>query len=187
MVICIVICARDKTRILTSATYMYTKVVRICRKIIKKDESMKVWHLDHGHQRIRDWFELFYFYYYQILTAINKFKIMLDVVHADWKRLNIDSPSVARGLRYFSTQKYRNPHGQLKENLFLPLFNTNFISKSFKITDLTTCGERHETEFSTTGSAGLKHRNNGRKLFTRIMFTKATIATVVAVIILSHA
>jgi hypothetical protein len=23
------------------------------------------------------------------------------------------------------------PHGQLKENLFLPLFNTNFISKSF--------------------------------------------------------
>jgi hypothetical protein len=24
-----------------------------------------------------------------------------------------------------------NPHGQLKENLFLPLFNTNFISKSF--------------------------------------------------------
>jgi hypothetical protein len=36
-------------------------------------------------------------------------------------------------------------HGQLKENLFLPLFNTNFISKSFKITDLTTCGERNET------------------------------------------
>jgi hypothetical protein len=31
-------------------------------------------------------------------------------------------------------------HGQLKENLFLPLFNTKF----FKITDLTTCGERHE-------------------------------------------
>ena len=28
-------------------------------------------------------------------------------------------------------EKYRNPHGQLKENLFLPLFNTNFISKSF--------------------------------------------------------
>jgi hypothetical protein len=27
-------------------------------------------------------------------------------------------------------EKYRNPHGQLKENLFLPLFNTNFISKS---------------------------------------------------------
>jgi hypothetical protein len=26
-------------------------------------------------------------------------------------------------------EKYRNPHGQLKENLFLPLFNTNFISK----------------------------------------------------------
>jgi hypothetical protein len=26
-------------------------------------------------------------------------------------------------------EKYRNPHGQLKDNLFLPLFNTNFISK----------------------------------------------------------
>jgi hypothetical protein len=25
-------------------------------------------------------------------------------------------------------EKYRNPHGQRKENLFLPLFNTNFIS-----------------------------------------------------------
>jgi hypothetical protein len=24
-------------------------------------------------------------------------------------------------------EKYRNPHGQLKQNLFLPLFNTNFI------------------------------------------------------------
>jgi hypothetical protein len=34
-------------------------------------------------------------------------------------------------------EKYRDPHGQLKENLFLPLFNTNFISKCFKITDLT--------------------------------------------------
>jgi predicted metalloprotease len=42
-------------------------------------------------------------------------------------------------------EKYRNPHGKLKENLFLPLFNTNCISKSFTITDLTTCGERHET------------------------------------------
>jgi hypothetical protein len=30
-----------------------------------------------------------------------------------------------------SHQEYRKPHGQLKENLFLPLFNTNFISKSF--------------------------------------------------------
>jgi hypothetical protein len=40
-------------------------------------------------------------------------------------------------------EKYRNPLGQLKENLFLPLFNTNFLSKSFKITDLTTCRERH--------------------------------------------
>ena len=26
-------------------------------------------------------------------------------------------------------EKYHNPHGQLKENLFLPLFTTNFISK----------------------------------------------------------
>jgi hypothetical protein len=42
-------------------------------------------------------------------------------------------------------EKYRNPHGQLKENLFLPLFNMNFISKSDSITDLTTCGERHKT------------------------------------------
>jgi len=36
----------------------------------------------------------------------------------------------------------------LKENLFLPLFDTNFILKSFGgplITDFTTCGERHET------------------------------------------
>jgi hypothetical protein len=30
-------------------------------------------------------------------------------------------------------EKYRNPHGQLKENLFLPLFNTNFISKSSQL------------------------------------------------------
>jgi hypothetical protein len=30
-----------------------------------------------------------------------------------------------------------------EENLFLPLLNTNFISKSFKIIDLTKCGERH--------------------------------------------
>jgi hypothetical protein len=28
-------------------------------------------------------------------------------------------------------EKYRNPHAQLKENMFLPLFNANFISKSF--------------------------------------------------------
>jgi hypothetical protein len=26
-------------------------------------------------------------------------------------------------------EKYRFPHGQLKENLFLPLFDTSFISK----------------------------------------------------------
>jgi hypothetical protein len=26
-------------------------------------------------------------------------------------------------------EKYHDPHGQLKENVFLPLFNTNFISK----------------------------------------------------------
>ena len=35
-----------------------------------------------------------------------------------------------------------NPHGKLKENLFLPLFNTNFISKAVKRVK---CGERHET------------------------------------------
>jgi len=28
-----------------------------------------------------------------------------------------------------SVEKYRNPHGQLMENLLSPLFNTNFISK----------------------------------------------------------
>jgi hypothetical protein len=59
-------------------------------------------------------------------------------------------------------EKYRNPHGQLEENLFLPLYNTNFISKFFgkdililwRITDL-----------STSGSVGLKRRNNERKDF----------------------
>jgi hypothetical protein len=61
-------------------------------------------------------------------------------------------------------EKYRNPHGQLKENLFLPLFNTNFISK-FEIN--AGKGARHfnpleDYDFSTTGSAGLKRRNNGR-------------------------
>jgi hypothetical protein len=85
------------------------------------------------------------------------------------------------------------PHGQLKENLYemptlmyslevlLPTKPYTCIDKleiflekkyaktdTFKITDLTTCGERHETfssritDFSTTGSAGLKRRNNGR-------------------------
>jgi hypothetical protein len=41
---------------------------------------------------------------------------------------------------------------QLKDNLLLPLFKTNFISKSFGgplhnsvANILTTCGERHET------------------------------------------
>jgi hypothetical protein len=41
--------------------------------------------------------------------------------------------------------KQRKIPNQRKEALITPLFNTNFISKSFKITDLTTCGERHET------------------------------------------
>jgi hypothetical protein len=48
--------------------------------------------------------------------------------------------------------------------LFLPLFNTNFISK-FEIN--AGKGARHfnpleDYDFSTTGSAGLKRRNNGR-------------------------
>ena len=30
-------------------------------------------------------------------------------------------------------EKYRNPHGQLKENLFLPLFNTNLITRGLHI------------------------------------------------------
>ena len=67
--------------------------------------------------------------------------------------------------------KYRNPHGQLKENLFLPLFNTNFISK-FEINALAINagkGTRHfnpveDRIFSTTGSVGLKRSNNGGKI-----------------------
>jgi hypothetical protein len=67
-------------------------------------------------------------------------------------------------------EKYRNPHGQLKENLFLPLFNTNFIS-NFEINAFEINagkGTRHfnpleDYRFSTTGSAGLKLRDNGRK------------------------
>jgi hypothetical protein len=43
-------------------------------------------------------------------------------------------------------EKYRNPHGQLKENLFLPLFNTNFISKSFG-------GPLHNSVARTRGKA----------------------------------
>ena len=71
-------------------------------------------------------------------------------------------------------EKYRNPYGQLKENLFLPLFNTNFISKfeinAFEIN--MEKGTRHfnrleDYRFSTTGSAGLKRRNNGRKTITQ--------------------
>ena len=52
-------------------------------------------------------------------------------------------------------KKYRNPHGQLKDNLFLSLFNTNFISK-FEI-------NAGITDFSTTGPAGLERCNNGRR------------------------
>jgi hypothetical protein len=57
------------------------------------------------------------------------------------------SPLKRAKLKILTTrvEKYRNPHGQLKENFFLPLFNTNFISKYDSITDLTTCGERQET------------------------------------------
>jgi hypothetical protein len=59
-------------------------------------------------------------------------------------------------------EKYRNPHGQLQENLFLPLFNTNFISESFGKDILILW---RITDFSTSGSVGLKRRNNGRKDF----------------------
>ena len=40
------------------------------------------------------------------------------------------SPLKRAKLKILTTrvEKYRNPHGQLKENFFLPLFNTNFIS-----------------------------------------------------------
>jgi hypothetical protein len=33
------------------------------------------------------------------------------------------------GVKQHNPEKYHNPHGQLKENLFLLLFNMNFISK----------------------------------------------------------
>ena len=56
--------------------------------------------------------------------------------------LYIDSPSVARGLRYFSTLE----SGEIwQPTLFLPLFNTNFISKAVKRAKRAKCGERHET------------------------------------------
>ena len=41
------------------------------------------------------------------------------------------SPLKRVQLIFFNHKRLHNPHGQLKENLFLPLFNTNFISKSF--------------------------------------------------------
>jgi len=77
-------------------------------------------------------------------------------------------------------EKYRNPHGQLKENLFLPLFNTNFISKFEKLMRLRLMrGKARDilileriTDFSTTGSAGLKRRNNGRKNYLIIPWYK---------------
>ena len=63
--------------------------------------------------------------------------------------------------------------------MFLPLFNTNFISKSFggplrnsvarmrgKARDILIL--ERITDFSTTGSAGLKRRNNGRKYYTSL-------------------
>ena len=54
------------------------------------------------------------------------------------------------------------------ENFFLPLFNTNFpLADRFD----NMWGKAREililsriTDFSTTGSAGLKRRNNGRKV-----------------------
>jgi hypothetical protein len=72
-------------------------------------------------------------------------------------------------------EKYRNPHGQLKENLFLPLFNTNFISKfeinAFEIN--AGKGTRHfnsleDYRFSTTGSAGLKRHEDERTKLSEI-------------------
>ena len=41
----------------------------------------------------------------------------------------IDSPSVAHGLRYFSTLELNLNFAVRKDKLFLPLCNTNFISK----------------------------------------------------------
>ena len=64
--------------------------------------------------------------------------------------------------------KYRNPHGQLKENLFLPLFtdlpiNYRFDNMRGKARDILIL--KRITDFSTTGSAGLKRRNNGRNQY----------------------
>ena len=73
---------------------------------------------------------------------------------------------------------YRNPHGQLNDNLFLALSNTNFISKfeinAFEIN----AGKTRDililqriTYFSTIGSVMLKRRNNGRKKTTHFRCT----------------
>jgi hypothetical protein len=70
-------------------------------------------------------------------------------------------------------EKYGNPHGQLKKNLFLPLFNTELYFKiRFNYRFDNTRGKTRDililqriTKFSTTGSAGLKRRNNGRNMF----------------------
>jgi hypothetical protein len=66
-------------------------------------------------------------------------------------------------------EKYPNPHGQLKENLFLTLFNTNFISK-FEIN--AGKGTRHfsplkDYRFFHHWFSGVKTPYNGRTLFKR--------------------
>ena len=75
------------------------------------------------------------------------------------------SPLKRVKFKILTTSKYRNPHVQLKDNLFLPLFNTNFISKFQKHAGKGT-GHFNPLEdyrfFSPTGSARLKRRNNGR-------------------------
>jgi hypothetical protein len=53
--------------------------------------------------------------------------------------MNIFSPLMRAKfvIQLSRVEKYRDPHGKLKENVFLPLFNTNFISKSDSIVILT--------------------------------------------------
>jgi hypothetical protein len=73
-------------------------------------------------------------------------------------------------------EKYRKPHGQLKENLFLPLFNTNFISK-FEINAFEINAGKGTSHFNPLedyrfvhhwfSGVKIKRRNNGRKLSKR--------------------
>jgi hypothetical protein len=59
----------------------------------------------------------YFFHYYGVLILL-QLPVGYDI-----------SPLKRVKFKILTTSKYRNPHVQLKDNLFLPLFNTNFISK----------------------------------------------------------